>query len=226
MTALSSSIGRKFVMGLTGLFLCFFLVIHLAGNLLLYVGPEAYDHYAHTLHEQKGFLLFAEVFLFTAFIIHILLAVRLSRDNFAARKVSYAKTSSKKGGRLAASVIAPEVWMFWSGAIVLGFLICHLGDFKFEWWWGNEFASSGSEYHKASIILRDPRVLVVYCIGSVILGVHVSHGLASAFQSLGVNHPKYTPVIHWCSIAFGWIVAIGFASFPIAWALTESAATH
>ena len=223
-TTLSSTVGRKFVMGLTGLFLCFFLVVHLAGNLLLYVGPEAYDHYAHTLHEQKGFLVVAEVLLFGAFIVHILLAIKLSRSNYAARQIPYAKTSSKKESRLVANVVAPEAWMFWSGAVVLGFLILHLGDFKFELWWGTSLQAIDSPYDKAGVILRNSLRLFVYTLGSIVLGMHVSHGLASAFQSLGVNHPKYTPCIHWCSIAFGWIVGIGFASFPVIWSLTESAA--
>lgn len=224
-TALSSSVGRKYVMGLTGLFLCFFLVVHLAGNLLLYVGPEAYDHYAHTLHEQKAALVVAEVFLFGAFFLHIYLAFTLSGSNVTARFKSYKTKKSKRDDRMVASLVAPETWMFRSGAIVLLFLIVHLGDFKFEFWWGPELHSIESPYEKAGFILHDFLRLIVYSIGSIVLGVHVSHGFASAFQSLGINHPKYTPCIHWCSIAFGWIVGIGFASFPIIWALTESPAT-
>jgi len=222
-TALSSSVGQKFVMGLTGLFLCVFLVIHLSGNLLLYVGPEAYDQYANFLHSQKGFLALSQVLLYGAFFLHIYLAFKLSATNVTSRFKSYKTKASKRDDRLIAAVVAPEAWMFRSGAIVLLFLIVHLTDFKFEIGW-DVLESESSPYAKASIILRDVWRAVIYILGSLVLGVHVSHGFASAFQSLGVNHPKYTPCIKWCSIAFGWIIAIGFASFPIIWALTDSPA--
>ncbi len=220
-TALSSSVGRKYVMGLTGLFLCLFLVIHLSGNLLLYVGADAYDHYAHALHEQKGFLLLSQVLLYGAFFLHIYLAFTLSATNVTSRFKSYKTRASKRDDRVIAAMFAPEAWMFRSGAIVLLFLIVHLTDFKFEIGW-DVLESEPSRYAKAGIILRDVWRAAIYILGSLVLGVHVSHGFASAFQSLGLNHPKYTPCIKWCSIAFGWIVAIGFASFPIVWALTDA----
>ncbi len=223
MNALSSSVGRKFVMALTGLFLCLFLVIHLAGNLLLYVGPETYGNYAHALHEQKAFLLFSQVLLYTAFLLHIFLAFRLTALNVTARFTSYRKKASKRDDRVVASVVAPEAWMFRSGAIVLLFLIVHLTDFKFELGW-SAVLEGQSHYAKAGIILRDIGRAIIYALGSVALGVHVSHGLASAFQSLGVNHPKYNGCIKWSSVAFGWIVAVGFASFPLIWALTAAPA--
>jgi len=223
-TVLSTSVGRKFVMGLTGLFLCLFLVIHLAGNLLLYVGPEAYDRYAHTLHEQQAFLVFSQILLYSAFFLHLYLAFTLSTSNVMSRFKSYKTKVSKRDDRMIASVVAPEAWMFRSGAIVLLFLIVHLIDFKFEIGWAI-LESETSPYAKAGVILRDVWRAVIYLLGSVVLGVHVSHGFASAFQSLGVSHPKYTPCIKWCSIAFGWIIAIGFASFPIIWTLTDSPAT-
>jgi len=210
-------------MGLTGLFLCLFLVIHLAGNLLLYVGPEAYDNYAHMLHEQQAFLAFSQIFLYGAFFLHIYLAFTLSMSNVTARFQSYKTKASKRDDRMVAALVAPETWMFRSGAIVLLFLIVHLSDFKFEFGWGI-LESVPSSYDKAGIILRDTGRAIIYILGSTVLGVHVSHGLASAFQSLGFNHPKYNGCLKWCSIAFGWIVAIGFASFPIVWYLTDKAA--
>lgn len=225
MTALSSTIGRKYVMGLTGLFLCFFLVIHLAGNLLLYVGPEAYDHYAHALHEQQAFLVFSQVLLYGAFFVHIYLAFTLTGTNVTARFKSYSTKTSKRNDRMVASMVAPEAWMFRSGAIVLLFLIVHLTDFKFEIGW-DVLEGETSPYAKAGVILRDVWRAAIYILGSLVLGVHVSHGLQSAFQSLGVSHPKYSPGIKWLSIAFGWIVGLGFASFPIVWSLTERAAAQ
>jgi succinate dehydrogenase / fumarate reductase cytochrome b subunit len=111
--------------------------------------------------------------------------------------------------------------MFLSGFIVLMFLVVHLGDFKFELGWGGAFADQ-TPYAKAGVILRDLARAIVYALGSVVLGVHVSHGLQSAFQSLGVNHPKYNGCIKWSSVVFGWIVAVGFASFPVVWSLSDA----
>ncbi|MBX3439805.1 MAG: succinate dehydrogenase cytochrome b subunit, partial [Planctomycetaceae bacterium] len=230
MNALSSSVGRKYVMGLTGLFLCLFLVIHLAGNLLLYVGPEAYNHYAHALHEQQAFLLLSQILLYGAFLLHIALSFKLSVSNAAARSVSYETKTSKRTDRVIAQIVAPEVWMFRSGAIVLLFLIIHVTDFKFELGWdfksalGWDIAATDgiepSRYERAGVILRDLGRAVIYTLGSIVLGIHVSHGFASAFQSLGLNHPKYNGGIKRASVAFGWIVGVGFASFPVIWALS------
>ncbi len=214
--ALSSSVGRKFVMGLTGLFLCLFLVIHLAGNLLLYVGAETYNHYAETLHKQVALLIAAEIVLYAAFLAHILIAVRLTRDNYAARRTNYLAKQSKLTDRTIAGFIAPESWMFFSGAIVLLFIIVHVSDFKFELGLGG--ATEGlTPYEKAAHILQIEWKAALYIIGSIVLGLHVGHGFASAFQSLGINHPKYNTCIKWASVIFAWLVAIGFASFPTIW---------
>lgn len=214
--ALASSVGRKFVMGLTGLFLCLFLVIHLAGNLLLYVGADAYNHYAHALHEQKAFLIFSEVLLYTAFISHLLIAFKLTGTNLVARRNNYAKKLSKRTGRTIAGILAPETWMFWTGSVVLLFALVHISDFKFELGFGEGLASA-SPYDKASVILSHSWRAGLYVAGSIMLGLHVAHGFQSAFQSLGLSHPRCNCCIRWCSAAFGWIVAIGFASFPVIW---------
>ncbi len=214
--ALASSVGRKFVMGLTGLFLCLFLLIHLGGNLLLYVGSETYNHYAETLHKQAALLIVAEIVLYAAFLAHILIAVRLTRDNWAARQTRYLAKQSKLTDRTIAGFVAPEAWMFFSGAIVLLFIIVHVCDFKFEVGLGG--ATEGmTPYEKAAHLLQIEWKAALYIFASVVLGLHVGHGFASAFQSLGVNHPKYNALIHWASVLFAWVVAVGFASFPMIW---------
>ena len=214
--ALASSVGRKFVMGLTGLFLCFFLVIHLAGNLLMYVGAETYNTYAHTLHNQQAFLIFSQVLLYVAFLLHLVIAFKLTATNLAARRNNYQMKQSKQTGRALQSWIAPEVWMFWTGVVVLAFLMVHLCDFKF----GLSFSEQveGKEpYDRVTFILQNSAWRQgMYVAGAVLLGVHVSHGFASCFQSLGISHPNVNCCLKWCSIVFAWIVAIGFASFPLA----------
>lgn len=214
--ALSSSVGRKYVMGLTGLFLCLFLVIHLAGNLLLYVGADAYNHYAHTLHEQQAFLIFSEILLYTAFILHLVIAFKLTGTNLTARRDNYATKKSKRTDRTIAGILAPETWMFWTGAVVLAFTLVHISDFKFELGFGADIAGY-EPYDKAGVILTDSWRAGLYVAGSVMLGLHVAHGFQSAFQSLGWNHPRLNRCLRWTSVLFGWVVAIGFGSFPVIW---------
>lgn len=213
--ALSTSVGRKFVMGITGLLLCGFLVVHLGGNLLMYVGPQAYNDYAQALHRQEWLVKLAEVGLAVLFVVHILLAVQVSRDNRRARPVNYLRRESKLTTRLIdAGWAAPDTWMFVSGAIVLGFLVLHLADFTFEL--RSDVTYAGKyPYEKAVDVLRTPLSRSVYFVGTAILGAHLGHGVASAFKSLGLSHPKYDGLIQWAGVVFALVIAAGFASFPL-----------
>ncbi|WP_437224041.1 succinate dehydrogenase cytochrome b subunit [Planctomicrobium sp. SH661] len=215
---LFSSVGKKYLMGATGLFLCFFLVVHLVGNLLLYVGEETYNEYAHKLHDNPEFLILAEVLLYTAFALHIGYGIWLQFQNRDARVNRYAMQQSKRRDRvLAESVPTPDKTMFITGLVILCFLAVHLSDFKFEIGWRS--ALEGHEpFAKARIIVSNLVRGSIYLIGSLFLGYHVSHGLQSSLQSLGWNHPKYTPTVRCVSWLFGLVVAIGFGSFPVvAW---------
>jgi len=215
---LSSSIGKKILMAITGLALCGFLVVHLAGNLLLYVPDdgEKYNAYAHALHAQEILLPIAEIGLLILFVGHVWLALKTKFENDAARPVGYAMRQSKLDeGPLAAP--ASSI-MFATGIIVLLFLLLHLSDFKFKLRHTSELEDL-TPYAKAVVILHDPITFVVYIVGSLVLGYHLLHGFQSAFQTLGLNHPKYSPFIKFSSFVFAIIVAVGFGSFPFwAWA--------
>lgn len=219
MDALATSVGKKFVMAISGFLLCGFLAAHLAGNLLLFVGEDEYNAYAHKLHSQEGLLKIAEVGLLLLFAAHIALAIGTSRENRAARSIPYQMKVSKIENRDAP--VKPDTWMFVSGAIVLGFVLLHLVDFTFmvrpdiDY---NEF--EGQEYEKAIAILKTPLSLAVYSVGCIVLWCHLSHGVASAFQSLGIEHPKYKNLIKWGSYIFAAIIGLGFLSFPI-WAIFQ-----
>ncbi len=235
-SALRCSVGKKFVMAITGLLLCGFLVVHLAGNFLLFVGEKKYNDYANALHDQGPLLLVAELGLLALFAAHIYLALATGWQNQAARKVEYARKETKIGGRIIGAKVSPENWMFTSGVVVLGFVLLHLADFRFELRAKGGTAETAaashdapgdtkldaehkrpSQYKKALRILKDPISGPVYVIGVLVLGLHLGHGFASAFQSLGVNHPRYTPLIRCVSILFALAMALGFASFPL-WA--------
>lgn len=231
LNALSTSVGRKVVMSITGLLLCGFLVAHLAGNLLLYVpdGGQSYNEYAHALHKQAALLAVAEVGLFALFIAHIVIALQVSAENRAARNVGYAMRKSKQEGRHAADGYRPDTWMLVSGIVVLGFLILHLMDFRLELR-GKEFYESSAgttrePYDKAMALLSSSNLITIvgYTVGSFFLWAHLAHGFQSAFQTLGVNHPKYTPLIKIIGLIFAFVIGVGFASFPISGFLKGSA---
>lgn len=210
--ALSSSIGKKLLMGITGLGLCAFLVVHLVGNLLLYVGGEKYNEYAHMLHSQ-ALLPVAETGLFAMLLLHIVLGFITFRENKAARNVGYDMKQSKIIDPSAKGVPAVAgTFMMPTGLIVLLFLIVHIGHFKLGW---ISPADDADEYSKAARILGEGLTHVVYLVGTLVLGFHLFHGFQSAFQSLGINHPKYTPLIKKCGFVFAVLIGLGFASFPI-----------
>lgn len=212
---LFSSVGRKYLMGVTGLFLCFFLVVHLIGNLLLYVGQDTYNEYAHKLHSNPEFLILAEVLLYTAFVLHIAYGISLQFMNTEARPTGYAMKQSKRRDRvLAPGAPTPDRTMFITGLVVLLFLAVHLSDFKFEFGWRDSLGEV-DPFTKARVIVSNTVRGLIYLVGSVVLGIHVTHGLQSSFQSLGLNHPKYNPAIRKLSLVFGIVVALGFGSFPI-----------
>ena len=200
-------------MAITGLLLCGFLVVHLAGNILLYVGPEAYNEYAHKLHSNEALLMVLETGLFSLFIAHIVLAISLAGENKLARGRDYAVKKNKgDGGGI--GFWRPDTKMVISGVIVLAYLVLHLSDFKFGWTTGDE-VDGMSEYGKATTILKQPLTIVGYLVGQGFLIYHLMHGVSSAFQSLGINHRKYNRAIKWGGVMFAWVVGAGFMSFVL-----------
>jgi len=215
--AIKSSIGRKFLVACTGLLLCGFLVAHLIGNLLMYIGPEVYNNYAHTLHSQEYLIKIAEVGLLVLFIAHLWLAIEASSRNRAARQTRYAVKKSKLPNRKIPYAITPENYMLVSGIIVLIFLCIHLGDFTFNLTMPEKIAGL-EPYDKAIVIMRSPVSAIAYVIGSLLLMWHLWHGATSMFQTLGLRHPKYDGLTQNFGPVFATIIGLGFATFPIyAW---------
>lgn len=214
-------------MAITGLLLCGFLVVHLAGNLLLFVGAEAYNAYAHKLHDNEGLLMIAEVGLFVLFIIHLILAVRLTVDNRIARGKDYLDRKNKAENEV--SKFRPDTWMLLSGLVVLGFICLHLIDFKMEarpdadhTLYTTPDGTPVEPFDKAVNLLRTPLTAFGYLVGCLFLFAHLSHGFSSAFQTLGANHPKYNTLIKRTGLAFAVLIGLGFASFVVwAWLLAR-----
>lgn len=219
LNALKSSVGRKLLMAVTGLLLCLFLVVHLAGNLLMYVGPEVYNAYAHKLHEQDWLIKIAEVGLLVIFAVHIWLALETNRENREARPHRYAMKKSKIPDRVIPFGISPENYMLFTGVVVLAFLLIHLGDFTFNLTMPDKI--KGKEpFDKAIIIMRHPVSFVSYLVGVVLLGWHLAHGVTSMFQTLGLRHSKYDAITQNVGPIFAVVIAASFATFPLYAVLT------
>lgn len=223
LNALSSSVGRKFVMAITGLLLCGFLLAHLAGNLLLWVSADAYNQYAHKLHEQALLLAVAETGLFALFIIHILLAFRLTIGNSLARGPGYAVQKAKGEGD-GFGFGRPDTWMAISGTIVLGYICLHLVDFKFELRGDGFYKDAHGEEllpaAKAEALLKSATSTIGYLAGIVFLTLHLMHGVPSLFQSLGINHKKYNDLIRKSGLLFAIAMGAGFGSL-LFWAHSQ-----
>ncbi|MEX1023806.1 MAG: succinate dehydrogenase cytochrome b subunit [Planctomycetota bacterium] len=210
---LASSIGRKAVMALTGLLLVGFLIAHLAGNLTLFADVEgaAFNAYAGKLLDLGPLLYVAEVGLVLLFGIHIYLAIRLTLDNREARRTGYV-IRNDRGAKTLGSASMPV-----TGVLILGYTILHLFDFRFD----ESFEEDGALLVRNT--LSQPLHGVIYVIAAGVVGLHVSHGFQSAFQSLGWNHPRYMPLVKQISIGLAALLAAGFAALPLYFLFTGGA---
>lgn len=196
-----SSIGKKLLVAVAGLLLCGFLVTHLAGNLLLFVSEGAFNDYAKTL-ETNPFLVPAEIALAALFLLHIVVSLWLRVQNRRARPVGYEMSRSKGGRSLGSRSMAV------SGVLVLVFLIVHIRTFKF----GEKFDGL---YRLVMDSFANPLYSAFYVVAMLGLMLHLSHGVQSAFQTFGLNHPKWTPLVRKAGFAFAGAIAGGFALIPI-----------
>ena len=205
---LSSTIGRKMVMAITGLVLIGFVVAHMVGNLLLYQGPDAINEYGHFLRTfLHGWgLWLARGGLVVAALLHIGSAVSLAREELAARPVRYRIWKAKQ------STYASRT-MRWSGVIVLVFLIYHL--LHFTTGAAHPDFVQGDVYHNVVTGFRAWPVALFYVVAMVLLGLHLRHGVWSLFQSLGVSHPRYLALAQGAAAVIATIVVLGNVSFPL-----------
>ncbi len=205
---LHSSIGRKALMAVTGLLLIGYLVLHLAGNLTLYADEkgESFNTYAESI-AGNPLLPLAEVGLLALFLVHIGLGVRVALANREARKAGY-RVRTSLGQRTFSSST-----MLVTGVLVLVFLVVHVYDFRLPKLMGSPEAADLALLVKRR--LASPIGAGIYLLGVGALGLHLAHAFQSAFQTLGVNHPRYRPLIARAGLALAVLLFLGFASFPI-----------
>ncbi len=207
-----SSVGSKVVMALTGLGLWGFIVGHMAGNLNMWFGPDAMNHYAAGLAANPVLVWGVRSALLVGFPLHILAAIRSSRLNQLARPVPYAygiKTPASIGSRT----------MLISGLMVGAFFVYHLAHFTLHLTNpGHVTVLADGSFDVYSMVYRGfsiPWIVVVYVIAQVLLAEHLSHGLYSLFQHLGLWGKSWSPFIRTAGRVVGYAICLGFISVPI-----------
>jgi succinate dehydrogenase / fumarate reductase cytochrome b subunit len=208
----SSSVGTKILIGITGVALVFYLLIHIAGNLIVFLGPAAFNKYAYTL-EGNPLLPIIEIGLLLVFLIHIFKTVRMFLANQGLRPVRYAQ--KKYAGRPSRKTFASST-MIVSGLWLLAFLIVHVKTFRFspevEW------PAGGRDLYLLEMqAFTNPLVVAFYVISMVIVGSHLWHGVSSAFQSLGLDNSAWTRFILPAGKVIAVLIAAGFIVIAV-WA--------
>jgi succinate dehydrogenase / fumarate reductase cytochrome b subunit len=204
-TTLGSSIGKKLMMAATGLSFVGFLVAHMAGNLTIYGGADAFNGYAEHLHALGPLLGIAEFGLLGLFLVHVICGLILFWQNFNARPTRYA-VNRNPGGKTLASASMP-----YTGILILLFIIFHLSNFS------RFFVdqSSTTIFQIVSTAFQNPVYVGLYVLAMIAVALHVSHGFWSLFQTFGLNHPKYMPIINGGSLVLSIVLGLGFGFLPI-----------
>jgi succinate dehydrogenase / fumarate reductase cytochrome b subunit len=205
-----STIGKKIIMGVTGLILVGFVISHVASNLLVFQGPEGLDAYARFLRSTGKLLWLARGGLIFATILHIDAAYQLTMRARASRPQGYGKRSPQVSTWGARS-------MRWGGVLLLVFIVFHLFHFTF----GNAHPTYPNFNHTtvyANVVTGFPSIWLVlfYLAAMVALGFHLYHGTAAMMMSLGASHPRFTPVWRKLATVIAILVAVGFMVIPLA----------
>jgi succinate dehydrogenase / fumarate reductase, cytochrome b subunit len=211
--AFSSSIGSKFQIALTGLFLIVFLAAHLAGNLLFIAGPDAFNEYSHKL-VSNPLVYVAELGLLAVFALHIFKTAGMLAGSYSARPQRYAKKkwAKSKNDRSRKSVSSST--MIVTGTITLLFVVTHLLTFKFGTYY--ETAAGIRDLYRLQLaVFSNPGYVAFYVVAMGVIVFHLWHGASSAMQSFGVNSPTWSPRLQWIGRGLAVLIGLGFAILPV-----------
>jgi len=206
-------VGTKVLLALSGLALSAYLVLHLIGNAFLIIGPDSLNEWGHMLITNP-LVIPAEIGLLVIFLIHVYKAVVNWWTNRQARPVGYAE--KKWAGHTSRKTVSSAT-MIWTGAIMAVFVVIHVATFKY----GPYYEVPGTEVRDLARMVfeafNQPLTVGFYVAVMVLIGFHLRHGISSAFQSLGADGPRFTPVIRLIGYLLAVVLAAGFAFIPI-WA--------
>ncbi len=198
-----SSVGKKLLMAVTGLGFIGFLTAHLAGNLSIYAGKDAFNNYALHLHALGPLLTVFELGLLALAVIHVFTGLLLFYQNWQARPKRY-QVYKSSGGRTIGSATMP-----YTGFLILLFVIFHLTNFSFV------DKTSTTIFDIVAGSFQNPAYVAIYVAAMIVVALHVSHGFWSLFQTLGANHPKYMPIITGAGLVVSIVFGVGFGFIPL-----------
>jgi len=205
----NSSIGKKLLVASTGIILISFLIGHLSGNLLIFLGAEAFNEYAHFLHNMLhgAGVWIARILLLKALIIHVVATISLVKLNKEAKIQNYENKATIQASR-------SSRLMIWSGLTILSFIVYHILHFTVRF---GKTAELGEEspYHMVIYGFQQPLNVIFYLIAMICLCSHLHHGVASIFQTLGLRSKNNAALINGAAKAFSAIIFIGFSSIPL-----------
>lgn len=206
---IDSSVGKKLVMALTGLFLILFLVEHLAANLLLLINDNGkiFEEYSEFMASSLNIpIRIVEIGLFVCLVYHAIDGVRLWLDNKRARGVNYKNNNPSENSTFFSRI------MIHGGTIIFIFLVIHLRTFFFPYRLGNP---SNTMYEGVVEAFSNTYYSLFYLLAMIFLAFHLVHGFQSSFQSLGIRHNRYTAFIKKFGIVFSILLCAGFALIPL-----------
>ena len=201
---LSSSVGRKVTMSLSGLFLITFLLVHLGVNLTLFIGSETFNGASHFM-ATNPIIQVMQYVLAAGFIYHIVMGIVLELKNRASRPIKYAKNNAAANSGWASRN------MIYTGILVLLFIVLHLKDFFVK----IKFGEVHDDYQLVTELFKNPIYVIIYVIAFLLLGIHLSHGFQSAFTSVGARAPKYLKCVKNLGMTFSYVIALGFSIIAI-----------
>jgi succinate dehydrogenase / fumarate reductase cytochrome b subunit len=203
-----STNGKKVVMAVTGAIMFLFIIGHVLGNLQIFEGPAKLNAYGHFLHSIGELLWPVRIVLLLSVALHITATVQLAMRNKEARPVGYSRKQAINSSYASRT-------MYWSGPIVLAFIIFHLLQFTAGYIHPESQFIEGDIYHNVVAGFSVWWVSVWYIIAVSLLGFHLRHGLWSMFQSLGYNHPRHTPLLKKAAFVIALLITLGYISIPI-----------
>jgi succinate dehydrogenase / fumarate reductase cytochrome b subunit len=211
---LTSSIGRKWIVALTGLGLFGFVVGHLIGNLQVFIGPEPLNRYAYFLQNLGELLWAIRLGLLATLVAHVVFTIKLRLENRAARGTRYAVTTRR-------AATFPARMMMLSGLMVLCFIIFHLLHFTAQTVDPSFLALHDEKgrhdvYRMMILGFQSKAASAFYIVAVGLLAMHLNHGIGSLFQTLGLNSAKVRPLWEKGGVAFSWLIFLGYASIPVA----------
>jgi succinate dehydrogenase / fumarate reductase cytochrome b subunit len=204
-----AAIGKKIVMGVTGLIGIGFVIVHMAGNLLAFRGQEAINAYAHFLASTGELLWLLRIVLVVSVILHVIAAYQLTMQNRAARPKGYVDRETQVSTWAART-------LRWGGVLLLIFIILHILHFTNPGWRPEGVFDKADVYTNIVMSFRIWWITLFYVIAMISLGLHIYHGAWSSVRSIGLAQPKQRPLHRTVALGIALILWLGFTAGPVA----------